>query len=125
MVFTLQQRIAIVEGYVRNGSIKEAQKSFIDKYPGTKAPSKRSVQVLVKKWRETGSVEKVQKQRPKLVQTPEVIHNILQQMIENPLNSTRKLSQQVGISRTTCQRVVKSLNMAAYQIKNEEETSSQ
>ena len=76
MVFSLQQRIVIVEAYLRSGSIKETQRAFLEKYPEIKAPAKRLVQSLVKKWRETGSVENVKKQRPKLVRTPEVVGDI-------------------------------------------------
>ena len=59
---------------------------------------------------------KREKQRPKLVRTPEVVSDIQQQISRSPLKSTRRLSQQVGLSRTTCQRVLKSLNMRAYRI---------
>ena len=54
-----------MEAYQRTGSIKEMQHAFLEKYPEIKAPTKRSVQSLVKKWRETGSVENMKKQRPK------------------------------------------------------------
>ena len=111
MVFSLQQRIVIVEAYLRTGLIKETQQEFLEKYPEIKAPAKRSVQSLIKKWRETGSVENVKKQRPKLVRTPEVVSNILQRISRSPQNSTRRPSQQVGLSRTTCQRVLKSLSI--------------
>ena len=116
MVFSLQQRIVIVEAYLRTGSIKETQQAFLEKYPEIRAPAKRFVQSLLKKWRETGSVENVKKQRPKLVQTPEVVSDIQQRISRSPQKSTRKLSQQVGLSRTTCQRVLKSLSMRAYRI---------
>ena len=78
MVFLLQESIVIVEAYLRTGSIKETQQAFLEKYPEIKAPAKRSFQSLVKKWRETGSVENAKKQRPKLVRTPEVVSDIQQ-----------------------------------------------
>ena len=106
----------IVEAYLRTGSIKETQQAFLEKYPEIKAPAKRSVQSLVKKWRETSSVENVKKQRRKLVRTPEVVSNIQQRISRSPQKSTRRLYQQVSVSRTTCQRVLKSLSMRAYKV---------
>ena len=106
----------IVEANLRTGSFKETQQAFLEKYPEIKGPAKRSVQSLVKKWRETGSVENVKKQRPKLVRTPEVVNDIQQRISISPQKSTRRLSQQVGLSRTACQRVLKSLIMRAYRI---------
>ena len=91
MVFSLQQRIVVVEAYLRTGSIKETSGTK-RKYPEIKAPAKRSVQSLVKKWRETGSVGNVKKQRPKLVRTPEVVSNIQQRIFRSPQKSTRRLS---------------------------------
>ena len=116
MVFSLQQRIVIVEAYLRTGSIKKMQQAFLEKYPEIKAPAKRSVQSLVKKRRETGSVENVKKQIPKLVRTPEVVIDIQQWISRSPKKSTWRLSQQVGLSRTTCQHVLKYLSMRAYRI---------
>ena len=94
MVLSLQQRIVIVEAYLRTGSIKEMQQAFLEKYLEIKAPAKRSVQSLVKKWCETGSVKNVKKQRPKLVQMPEVVSDI-QQWISSPRKSTRRLSHKL------------------------------
>ena len=64
----------------------------------------------------TGSVENVKKQRSKLVRTPEVVSDIQQRILRSPQKSTRRLFQQVGLSRTTCQRVLKSFSMRTYRI---------
>ena len=101
MVFSLQQKIVIVKAYLRTGSIKETQQAFLEKYPEIKVPAKRSVQSVVKKWRKTGSVENMKKQRPKLVRTPKVVSDIQQRISRSPQKSTRRLSQQVGLLRTT------------------------
>ena len=105
-----------MEAYLHTGSIKETQLAFLEKYPEIKAPAKRSVQSLVKKWRETGSVENVKKQRPKLFRTPDVVSDIQQRISISLQKSTRRLSQKVGLSQPTCQRVPKSLSMRAYRI---------
>ena len=106
----------MVEAYLRTGSIKETPPAFLEKYPETKAPAKRFVQSLIKKWRETGSVENLKKQRSKLVWRLEVVRDIQQRISISPQKSTRRLSQQVGLSRTAYQRVLKSLSMRAYRL---------
>ena len=93
----------IVEAYLHTGSIKETQQAFLEKYPEIKAPAKRSIQSLVKKWHKTGSVENVKKQRPKLVWMPEVVSDIQQQISRSPQKSTRRLSQQLLASFITLQ----------------------
>ena len=65
-----------MEAYLSTGSSKKTQQAFLEKYPEIKATAKRSIQNLVKKWLETGFVENVKKQRPKLVWTPEVVSDI-------------------------------------------------
>ena len=77
-MFLLQQRTVIMEAYLHTESIKETQQAFLKKYPEIKAPAKRSIQSLVKKWHETGSVKNVKKQRPKLVWMSEVVSDIQQ-----------------------------------------------
>nr|XP_020451198.1 uncharacterized protein LOC109957565 [Monopterus albus] len=116
MVFSLEQRIVIVEGYVRSGSIKETQEAFADRYSGTKPPAKRCIQSLVRKWHQTGSVGNMKKSRPPSVLTPEVVRDIQQRIASGPRKSTRRLSQQVGVSRTTCRRVLRSLNLKPYRL---------
>ena len=92
-----------MEAYLHTGSIKETQQAFLEKYPEIKAPAKRSIQSLVKKWHKTGSVENVKKQRPKLVWMPEVVSDIQQQISRSPQKSTRRLSQQLSASFITLQ----------------------
>jgi hypothetical protein len=60
-MYSLQQRIAIVEVYVCTGSIKETRDIFAGKFPGVGLPAKSSIQDLVKKWRTTGSVVNAKK----------------------------------------------------------------
>ena len=106
----------IVEAYLHTGSIKETKCAFLEKYPEIKARAKRSFQSLVKKWHKTGSVENMKKQRPKLVCMPEVVSDIQLWISIGPQKSTCRLSQQVGLSWTTCEGVLKSLSMKTYRI---------
>lgn len=110
--FSIDCRIDIVEFYIKTCSIKETKQMFVDKYSNIKPPSTSTIQDLYKKWRSTGSVANVIKtpKRP-TVKTPSVVEKIRNDMMDCPETSIRKLSQQVGVSRTTCHRVLKELHL--------------
>jgi hypothetical protein len=76
MTYSIGERVAIVEAYVRIGSIKETRGISRDKFPGRGIPAKRAIQTLIKKWRATGSVHNAPKQRAPAVRTPKVIEDI-------------------------------------------------
>jgi hypothetical protein len=115
-MYSLQQRIAIVEAYVCTGSIKETQDIFAGKFPGAGLPARNSIQHLVKKWRTTGSVANSKKNRAPSVRTPAVIADIQARMIRSPTKWTRKLSQETNVSRRSCQRVLQFLQMKPYRM---------
>lgn len=70
----------------------------------------------MKKWRQTGSVVNATKNKASSVCTPELRARVSEVMLHSPSKSTRRLSQQVGVSRTTCRRVLKSLKLKPYRI---------
>lgn len=74
--FVLEQRIDIVEFYIKTGSIKECKEMFQAKYSGKKLPTTSTIQDLYKKWRAVGSVQNVQRNRRLTVRTPETIDRI-------------------------------------------------
>ncbi|CAL1537358.1 unnamed protein product [Lymnaea stagnalis] len=112
MVFSLQERIAIVEAYLSSGSIKKTRDTFTHKFPNSKVPACSSVQDLVRKWHTTGSVANAKRNKPATVRTPVVVADIEARISRNPRSSARKLSQEVNVSRTTCRRVLKSLSLS-------------
>jgi hypothetical protein len=103
MTYSIEEGVAIVEAYVRTGSIRETRGIFGDKFPGGGIPAKRAIQMLVKKWRAMGSVHNAPKQRAPAVRTPEVIEDIRRRITQSPNKSTRKLAQQAYVSRRRCQ----------------------
>lgn len=115
-MYSPEQRIAIVEGYLSSGSYIETQKMFTVKFPGHGIPSKSCIHKLIKKWRQTGSVENLKKNRAAPIRTPAVIDDIQERMNRSPNKSTRKLSQQMNISRRSCQRVLHSLHLKPYRL---------
>jgi hypothetical protein len=115
-MYSLQQRITIVEAYVCTGSIKETRDIFGGKFPGIGLPVNSSIQDLVKKWCTTGSVANAKKNRAPSICMPAVIVDIQARMIRSPTKSTRKLSQQTNVSRRSCQHVLQFLQMKPYRM---------
>ena len=54
--YTLQQRIFMYDSYVITSSYREVVRRFQANYPGVRVPSRAAVRLLVKKFRETGSI---------------------------------------------------------------------
>jgi hypothetical protein len=61
-----------------------------------------------------GSVANAPKRRPPSVHMPEVADDIRRRIMQSPKKSTRKSSQQAHVSRTTCQHVLKNLDLKPY-----------
>lgn len=116
MPYSIEQRIFIVEEYVRTTSIRSVRVKFQEKYPRSGVPAKSTIQDLVKKWRTTGDVSNAKRDKQPTVRTPEVVANIADVIGRSPTKSTRRLSQQTGISRTSCRRILHGLKMYAYRV---------
>jgi len=89
---------------------------FGSKFPGKGLPARRDIQALVKKWSATGSVANAPNRRPPSFRTPEVTDDIPRRITQSPKKSTRKLSQQAHVSRATCRRVLKCLDLKPYRV---------
>jgi hypothetical protein len=56
VIYSVAERVAIVEAYINTGSVKETCDIFGSKFPGKGLLAKRVVQALLKKWHTAGSV---------------------------------------------------------------------
>jgi len=85
-----------------------------------KVPERRTTERLVAKFRETGSVANANKghsRRTRSVQTPNNIKNLREWLAESPRKATRRLSQEVGISRSSLLRILhEDLELFPYKI---------
>jgi hypothetical protein len=72
--------VAIVEAYVRTGSIRETHGNFGENFQGRGILVKTALQTLGKKWRAMGSVHNAPKQRAPAVRTRELIEDIHQRI---------------------------------------------
>ncbi|MBN3290560.1 CASL protein, partial [Polypterus senegalus] len=95
-MYSVQQRIGIVEAYVSTGSFKDTWDIFAQRFPGVNLSAKSSVHKLVKKWQKSGSVENYKKNWALFVHTPAVVADIQKRMARSPRKWTRKLAQQAN-----------------------------
>lgn len=116
MHYSFEQRVFIVEEYVKSKSIQFVRDSFSLRFPKFGVPAKSTIQDLIKKWRLTGSVSDGKKHRKPTVRTPEAVADIAARIGRSPNQSTRRLAQQCGISRRSCQRVLHGLNMKPFRV---------
>ncbi|PSN33238.1 hypothetical protein C0J52_24490 [Blattella germanica] len=79
---------------------------FQDKYPHDKIPSTSTIQDLYTKWRAKDSIIDVKKNKRPTERIPTVVDRIRTNEMRSPQKSIRGLSQQVGVSRNTCHRVL-------------------
>jgi hypothetical protein len=114
MPYSVKEMVHIVEVYVRTGSFKETREIFHEQFPGASIPAKSNVQDLIAKWRATGSVLNAKRNRLPSVRTLEATASIQQRILASPNKSVKKLSQQSGLKRTSCHRVLRSLHLKPY-----------
>jgi hypothetical protein len=118
MVFTLEQRIFVLECYFRNGRkdngvwiylFEETFAEFQEVFPMAVEYKKflDSTRRIVSNFRQNGSVKRKEGSgRPK-VRSEEVINNVRQIVQEQPKISVRHLGLQLNIPSTTTHRILK------------------
>ena len=116
--FSTVQRTQIVKFYSQNqGSIIQTQRAYRRHFNVRDAPSKNAIKGMVKRFEDQGAVSNLPRYgRPKAVCTNENKERIRENVEENPTTSTRKRSLELGISRTSLKRVLKSLNFCPYKL---------
>lgn len=117
--FTLEQRWEILKTYFESGCVlAETARNLRIKFGRNEAPTERGIRKFIDKVRETGMLvdaTRVPHARP--VRTVEAIAAVTESVRLNPTTSTRRRSQQVGVSRTTLRRILhKDLGMFAYKV---------
>ena len=102
--YTTQQRIKIIEAYFATKSVLLTQRQCRRDLGRNNVPNRRTIERLVAKFRETGSVTDARKGhsgRHRSAKVPENIQNFRERLKESPRKSTPRLSQETGISRTS------------------------
>lgn len=118
--YSTHQRTKIVEFYSATKSIVLTQRQFARDFGRRRIPSKKTIQRIIAKFRETGSVRNNNKGHsgpPISVRTPAKIDTLRDRLEESPRKSSRRLSQEVRISKTSVLRILhKDLHLFPYKI---------
>jgi hypothetical protein len=86
MVFSQDQRVFILEHYFSTWSYGDCQNAFRNSFPDSVVPNKSTIQRLIKRFRETGSIgEKHRSGRPSVLS-----NNSLEDIRVRLLQSPRK-----------------------------------
>ena len=113
--YTLVEQVFIVRIYWKTESIKLCQQQILGKFGGQHPPSKYCIWALSKKLETKGTLlDELTGGRPKT--SGETIQNVKDQLQASPKKSLRRLSQELGLSRSTCQRAAKKAKLHAYRI---------
>jgi hypothetical protein len=97
MRLTVQERVFILESYLKTMSYAHCRQSFFEKF-WRQAPVKSASENMIKKFHETGSLLDKNHNRQKSVLTPGIPQDIQTAITRSPHKSLRKLSAQTGIS---------------------------
>ena len=118
--FSDQERIKIIELYFATKSTVLVQRQFRREFPGRKIPHRNTIKNLVEKFRDSGSVTNNNKGHsgpPSTATTPAHVQDVRAHLEQSPRKSTRRLSQEVGISRTSVRRIIhRDLKLFPYKV---------
>jgi hypothetical protein len=94
--FLQDQSVFILEHYFSTRSYAECQNAFRNSFPNSVVPNKSTVQRLVERFRETGSIgEKRRSGRPSVLSN-DSLEDIRACLLQSPRKSLRKLYQETG-----------------------------
>jgi transposase len=112
--FSQDQRVFVLEHYFSSRSYAECQNVFRNSFPDSVVLNKSTIQRLVKRFRETGSIgEKHCSGRPSVL-SYDSLEDVRARLLQSPRKSLRKLSQQTGMTYGSIQRTTKLLKLHPY-----------
>lgn len=119
MNFTNEEMADIHYTYGRaNGNSNLARRLYTEAFPNRISPAKGTFAAIHQRLRERGSFKRnttdcgVQRR----IRTPVFEENVLNRIADNPENSTRKLSLELGVSRMTVWRVLHEQQLYPYHL---------
>lgn len=119
-VYTVKERIEIILEYVRGASSREVAASFAALHPNRPVPSKSTIINLYKKFCEHGCLDNthIKRSRNQSILTDDKRTDICLSAENNPYSSLRSLSEEVGVSKSSCYRTLKQEKYRSYKIGN-------
>ena len=107
--YAMQQWMKIIEAYFATKSVLLTQWQCRRDFGRNNIPDRKTIQHLVTKFQETGSVTDAHKGHSgqhRLSIIPENTQNLWERLEESPRKSTHLLSQETGISRASILRIL-------------------
>jgi hypothetical protein len=99
--------------YWTTGSIKNCQRRFVEQFGGRNPLSKCCIQLLVKKLETKGTLLALHGGgRPEMSEN--TVHDAANRLLASPRKSLCVLSQEIGLSRSMCQRAAKKAGLHSY-----------
>ncbi|XP_069673339.1 uncharacterized protein [Periplaneta americana] len=112
--YTIEQRIFIYDNFVKTESVATVRRRFRERFADSAIPNPSSVRDIVKKVRETGSLNDKKTQPRRRVLTEEKLDDIGARLENSPRKSLKRLAQEVGVSKSSARVATKLLNLKSY-----------
>lgn len=107
MVWSIPDRVRLVQLYYQSGSATQARRTFMREGNRRQGPSVKTIVQLVSRFEESGSVAGKSYKRATTATTPTTIKQIARAISRNPRLSVRRLSKRTGIPPTTIHRILR------------------
>lgn len=113
--WTTELKVYCVKRYIETKSYKAVIADFVTRFPNHKSPYKCLIWKWVCKFEDSGTVENLNRKTPgrvthsgrKRIRSDEMIMQVRESVEESPHRSSRRRSQELGISRSTLLRILK------------------
>jgi len=114
--YSLEERIFLESAYYRyDADYNTIFTEFEVKFPNSSVPRRETVYRLIKKFEKHGSVVDAPRSgRPRTATTNENTMYVAQSYVKNPAQSTVRVSGDLGISRRSTARMMKTLGLKVY-----------
>ena len=111
--FSQEEKVFIVEQWAKNPNACDVRRKWNFQ---SNRPSLPAIRRIVEKWHATGSIHRKKGSgRKKVVVVPENIEKVQNLVDDDPTLSTRRMSLQLGIPRTSVMTMLASLDLKPYQ----------
>ena len=116
--YSTEERTLIVQWYFEShGSNSETQRCYRRHFNTRDSPSVNAIKGIISLFQEQGAVCDLPRSgRPRTARNDENREELERSLEENPPVSTRRRSQQMGISRSSLQRMLHEMDMFPYKI---------
>lgn len=106
--FDEQTDMLLVLGFC-NRNCRQSVRVYHERYPNRRRPCRKTFANVERRLRERGSLQRTNKLagRPRNVRNPEVEEDILQMVEDDPRTSSRVISRQLGVSKSTVNRTTR------------------